>query len=312
MPPAIETHRLQRRFSEHVAVADVSMHVPEHAVYGFLGRNGAGKTTTLKMLLGLLRPDAGRIVIQGRTVEPGRPPDRPIGALLEAHGFYAGLSGRDNLDLYRRLLGCPADEIDRVLGLVEMREAARRRVGGYSLGMRQRLGIARALLGAPSLLLLDEPANGLDPEGMADMRAFLRTLPARTGATVVVSSHLLGEIEQTATHVGIVRRGRLVREGALDTLKARLGASLTLRTDNPERTAAIAREAAGEVSTTGDGLRVHFADADDLPARTAALVRALCAAGIAVHAITPERPTLDALYAEASASHATETDACPA
>ena len=289
MPSAIQTHRLQRRFAEHVAVADVSMHVPEHAVYGFLGRNGAGKTTTLKMLLGLLRPDAGRIVIQGRTVEPGRPPERPIGALLEAHGFYAGLSGRDNLDLYRRLLGCPADEIDRVLGLVE---CARPRAAAWAASRWAcaRAGAsARAAGGADRLL--DEPANGLEPEGMADMLTSLRTLPARARATVVVSSHLLGEVEQTATHVGVVRHKQLVREGALETLKERLGAYLTLRpTTRSVAPQSAARPPAGRQDRRR--LRVHFSDAADLPAPPPRWC-APCAGRRRRPPIPPERPTLD-------------------
>lgn len=232
MAAAIETEGLTRRFGKHLAVDAVSMTVPERAVYGFLGRNGAGKTTTLKMLLGLLQPTAGSARICG--VDVGRDrigAARKVGALLEAHGFYGNLTGRENLDLTRVLLGLPATEIDRVLEVVDMTGNGRRRVSDYSLGMRQRLGLARAMLGAPPVLILDEPTNGLDPDGIADMRRFLRDLPERTGATVLLSSHLLGEIEQTATHIGIVHDGRLVLEGELAVLKADLAPEIGLRVE---------------------------------------------------------------------------------
>ena len=211
MPAAIETQVLTRRFGDRVAVDGISMSVPERSIYGFLGRNGAGKTTTIKLLLGLLKADAGSAWIAGIDVATDRlGAARKVGALLEAQGFYPQLSGRENLHLSRRLLGLRAREVDRVLDVTEMAQHGGRRVADYSLGMRQRLGLARAMLGAPPVLVLDEPTNGLDPEGIADMRGFLRELPARSGATVLLSSHLLGEIEQVATHIGIVSHGRLV------------------------------------------------------------------------------------------------------
>ena len=180
MSPAIQTLGLTRRFGAHVAVDAVSMTVPERSIYGFLGRNGAGKTTTIKLLLGLLQADAGQARIDGIDVAADRiGAARKVGALLEAQGFYPHLGGRENLDLTRRLLDLPMREIDRVLELTEMTAHGRRRVADYSLGMRQRLGLARAMLGAPPVLILDEPTNGLDPEGIADMRGFLRELPAR-------------------------------------------------------------------------------------------------------------------------------------
>src|SRR5690606_25220800 len=183
MPSAIETHGLTRRFGDRTVVDQVSMTVPERSIYGFLGRNGAGKTTTIKMLLGLLRADAGQALVAGVDVATNRiGAARKVGALLEAQGFYPHLTGRENLGLTCRLLALPGSEVDRVLDIVEMTAPGRRRVDGYSLGMRQRLGLARAMLGAPPVLVLDEPTNGLDPEGIADMRRFLRELPGRTGA----------------------------------------------------------------------------------------------------------------------------------
>jgi ABC-type multidrug transport system ATPase subunit len=302
MSAAIETTDLTRRFKRHLAVDAVSMTVPERAVYGFLGRNGAGKTTTLKMLLGLLRPSGGTARICGIDVGADRlGAARKVGALLEAHGFYGNLSGRENLDLTRSLIGLPRSEIGRVLDVVEMSEHAGRRVSDYSLGMRQRLGLARAMLGAPPVLILDEPTNGLDPDGIADMRRFLGELPARTGATVLLSSHLLGEIEQTATHVGIIHQGRLVLEGELARLKAELAPEIAVETDDPARAAGLAAARGFAVARAADRIIASLKPGEDARAAAAALNRALIEADIAVFAIGPRARTLEGIYREVSA-----------
>ena len=302
MTAAIETTALTRRFKRHLAVDAVSMTVPDQAVYGFLGRNGAGKTTTLKMLLGLIRPSGGTARVCGVDVAGDRlGAARKVGALLEAHGFYGNLSGRENLDLTRRLIGLPRAEIDRVLEVVEMTEHARRRVSDYSLGMRQRLGLARAMLGAPPVLVLDEPTNGLDPDGIADMRRFLGELPARTGATVLLSSHLLGEIEQTATHVGIIHEGRLVLEGELARLKAELAPEIAVETDDPARAAELAAARGFAVSRSPDRIVASLKSGEDPRAASAALNRALVEADIAVFAIGPRARTLEGIYRTVSA-----------
>jgi ABC-2 type transport system ATP-binding protein len=301
MSAAIETTELTRRFKRHLAVDAVSMTVPEQAVYGFLGRNGAGKTTTLKMLLGLIRPTGGTARVCGIDVSRNRiGAARKVGALLEAHGFYGNLSGRENLDLTRCLIGLPRTEIDRVLEVVEMTEHARRRVSDYSLGMRQRLGLARAMLGAPPVLILDEPTNGLDPDGIADMRRFLGELPARAGATVLLSSHLLGEIEQTATHVGIIHQGRLVLEGELARLKAEMAPEIAVETDDPARAAELAAARGFAVARSTDGIVASLKPGDDARAAAAALNRALVEAEITVFAIGPRTRTLEGIYREVS------------
>lgn len=301
MAAAIETRQLTRRFKRQVAVNGVSMTVPEKAVYGFLGRNGAGKTTTLKMLLGLIRPSGGSARVAGLDVARDRiAAARRVGALLEAHGFYGNLSGRENLDLTRTLLGLPKTEVERVLEVVEMTEHARRRVSEYSLGMRQRLGLARAMLGAPPVLILDEPTNGLDPDGIADMRRFLKSLPERTGATVLLSSHLLGEIEQTATHVGILSHGQLVLEGELGRLKADLAPEIALQTDDAPRAAALVRARGFEVAATDDGLVARLRPGEDARTAAAALNRALVEADIAVFSIGPRSRSLEGIYREVS------------
>ena len=306
MSAAIETEGLTRRFGARLAVDRVSMTVPDQAVYGFLGRNGAGKTTTLKMVLGLIRPSGGVARVCGVDVARHRIAAAcQVGALLEAHGFYTHLTGRENLALTGTLLGVARTEIDRVLEVVELQDHADRKAGDYSLGMRQRLGLARAMLGAPSVLVLDEPTNGLDPDGIADMRRFLKSLPARAGATVLLSSHLLGEIEQIATHVGIVNDGRLVLEGALPRLKADLAPEVLVRTDDKARAAQVLRGLDLTVAETGDGLTARLRPGYDIDQTSAALTRALVQAGLSVFAIGRRDPSLEDIYRRVAAPAAT-------
>ncbi|MDP3376887.1 MAG: ABC transporter ATP-binding protein [Brevundimonas sp.] len=292
---AIETRDLSRRFGPTLAVDGVSLSVPRGCVYGFMGRNGAGKTTTLKMLLGLVRPDSGTIRIAGIDALAERlGAARCMGALLEAHGFYAHLSGRENLDLTRSLLGLKRNELDRVLDIVGLTPDARRRVGGYSLGMRQRLGIARALLGSPEVLILDEPTNGLDPDGIADMRDFLRTLPARANATVLLSSHLLGEVEQVADRVGIIHQGRLVLQDDLTALRAGQAPQLRLGCDDPDRARPLILGLG--LTPEPDSDLITLAPGSDVQRTARALNQALVEAGIGVHELTPQARSLEAIY----------------
>ncbi|MBD8526893.1 ABC transporter ATP-binding protein [Pseudomarimonas arenosa] len=301
MSLAIETEHLVRRFGAHTVVDQVSLRVPSRSVYGFLGRNGAGKTTTFKLLLGLLRPDAGQVRIGGIDVVRQRIAAlRQVGALLEAQGFYPHLKGREQLDLQRRLLGLPASEVDRVLELTEMQAHGGRTIGDYSLGMRQRLGLARALLGAPSVLILDEPTNGLDPEGMADMRGFLRSLPERSGATVLLSSHLLGEIEQIASHIGMLCEGRLVLQGRLEDLQAEQDGAVLFGTDAAAAAIDLARGLGIPADPCDGGMLARFALDQPIEAASAALNHQLCTAGIAVHTVAPQRRSLEAVYRRAS------------
>ena len=299
MGATIETRDLTRLFGRRTAVDRISMTVPERAVYGFLGPNGAGKTTTLRMLLGLVRPSAGSAVIDGMDVALDRiGAARRVGALLKAHGFYANLTGRENLELTRTLLGVAQTEVDRVLDVVEMDDAAGRRMSDYSLGMRQRLGLARAMLGAPPILVLDEPTNGLDPDGIADMRRFLKALPERTGATVLLSSHLLGEIEHTATHIGIVNEGRLVLEGELSRMKSELAPEIAVRIDDPVKATAVLRDwdLAVEAGQDDGGLTARLRSGDDADRKSAELNRALIDAGLSVFAIWPRARSLEGIY----------------
>jgi lantibiotic transport system ATP-binding protein len=301
-PLAVETRGLSKRFGPVWAAQDVALTVEAGVIYGFLGRNGAGKTTTIRLILGLLRPSAGTVRVFGHDVSRERlQAARQMGSLLEARATYDQLTGRENLDSTRRLLGLPAGEVDRVLEIVDMAGAAGRKVGHYSLGMRQRLGLARALLGAPRLLVLDEPMNGLDPDGIRDMRAVIRDLPARCGATVLLSSHLLSEVEQTATHIGLMHDGRLVMQGPIGELLAKAGPELYVRTDSPARTAGLLN-GDGHVTTPEPGGVLVRLDAGD--AQAARINRRLVEAGIEVAELSVRHATLEALYMRTQAEAA--------
>lgn len=221
----IEVRGLTKRFGRVLAVDRLSFTVERGTVIGFLGPNGAGKTTTLRMLLGLVRPDEGTATINGKAYRDLAEPPHQVGAVLEASGFYPGRTARSHLRIHAMAAECDPSRIDDVLELVDLSSAADRRVGGFSLGMRQRLGLATALLADPEVLILDEPANGLDPDGVRWLRDLLQGLAAE-GCTVLVSSHILAEVAQTVDSVVILDRGRLVAQSSL--------AELTLGTEDLE------------------------------------------------------------------------------
>lgn len=226
----IETRGLTRRFGARVAVDELNLSVPAAGVYGFLGPNGAGKTTAIRMLLGLIRPNAGEVRLFGVRAHRGNRASlmRRAGALVESPSLYPHLTGRENLEVTRRLLGAPRNLIDLALDTVKLTNDANRRVREYSLGMRQRLGLALALLNKPELLILDEPTNGLDPAGIHEMRDLIRRLPDEFGVTVFLSSHLLSEVEQIAGHIGIIHEGNLLFQGPLSELQTRQQAQLVV------------------------------------------------------------------------------------
>lgn len=216
----IETHGLARRFGDQLAVNDLNLSVPAAGVYGFLGPNGAGKTTAIRMLLGLIRPTAGNVHLFSLPLEANRQAlMRRVGALVESPSLYPHLTGRENLEVTRRLIAAPRNYVDLALETVRLTKHANKRVREYSLGMRQRLGLALALLNRPELLILDEPTNGLDPAGIHEMRDLIRRLPDEFGVTVFLSSHLLSEVEQIASHIGIIHEGKLLFQGTLAELQ---------------------------------------------------------------------------------------------
>jgi ABC-2 type transport system ATP-binding protein len=225
----IETRGLTRRFGSQRAVDDLNLLVPATGIYGFLGPNGAGKTTAIRMLLGLISPNAGEVRLFGQSLNGNhRLLMRRVGALVEAPSLYPHLTGRENLEVTRRLIGSDRNLIELALATVKLTKDADRRVREYSLGMRQRLGLALALLNNPDLLILDEPTNGLDPAGIHEMRDLIRRLPDEFGVTVFLSSHLLGEVEQIATHIGIINEGSLVFQGPLLELQSKQQTQLSV------------------------------------------------------------------------------------
>lgn len=216
----ITTEHLTKRYKNFISVNNVSLHIPKGSIYGFLGPNGAGKSTTMKMLLGLTAPTNGSFTIDGRHL----PDDRmeilkEIGSFIESPSFYANLTGRENLDVIRRVLGLPKSSVEDALELVELTEFGDRLAKKYSLGMKQRLGLAGALIGRPPILILDEPTNGLDPAGIHEIRNLVKSLPDLYDCTILISSHMLSEIELMADDIGILNHGRLLFEGSLDNLR---------------------------------------------------------------------------------------------
>jgi ABC-2 type transport system ATP-binding protein len=305
----VELRGLTKRYGPITAVDAVDLTVEAGDVYGYLGPNGAGKTTSLRMLLGLIRPDAGTGLLFGR--DPMRVGARAldgVAGFVEAPRFYPYLSGRTNLELVAGLDGGDAkSRIDEALDTVDLVDRAGDRVGGYSHGMRQRLGIAGALIRNPRLLLLDEPTTGLDPGGMRDMRALVRRL-AGEGMTIMLSSHLLAEVEELCNRVAIIQRGRIVREGSLrDLLAARQGRH-RLRTTDDERAMAVCR-AEGVDGLRQDAGSILFVGDD---AAAAGLSLALGRAGIGIMALVPEAATLEELFFDLTEGDGDVADEAPA
>ncbi|MBL8234531.1 MAG: ABC transporter ATP-binding protein [Bryobacterales bacterium] len=271
------------------AVRGLSLVVPDRSVYGFLGPNGAGKSTTIRMILGLLRPDKGTIRLFGQLSRPGEMGAlRQIGSLVEAPSLYPHLTGRENLEIHRLLLDAPKSSIDEALDTVDLRSAAEQIVRTYSSGMKQRLGLAQALLGKPRLLLLDEPTNALDPAGIHEIRNLIKELPTRSHTTVFLSSHLLAEVEQTATHLAIIAEGVLKFEGTLAELRSRTEPSIIVEVDAPDVAVALLLRAGVEVLRNGARLRLTR------PCMAAAEVnRMLVNAGVDVSLLGTEHPALE-------------------
>lgn len=217
----IETKNLTKSYGDFTAVSHVNLHIRKGTVYGFLGPNGAGKSTTMKMFLGLTRPTSGHFHIAGKTFPADRSDIlRQTGSFIEAPAFYGNLTGEENLDIIRRILGLPKSSVRDALDLVGLTQFRNRLAKKYSLGMKQRLGLAGALIGRPPILILDEPTNGLDPVGIHEIRTLIKSLPQQFDCTVLVSSHLLAEVELMADDIGILNHGRLLFEGTIEDLKA--------------------------------------------------------------------------------------------
>jgi ABC-type multidrug transport system ATPase subunit len=290
----VETIDLTKRYGDRVALDHVGLHVRRGEVYGFLGPNGAGKTTTLRILLGLARASSGTVRVLGAT--PGDPAALArIGMLVESPAFYPYLSGYDNLRVFARYASVPVTKVDEVLETVMLTDRAKDRASSYSLGMKQRLGVAVALLKDPELLILDEPTNGLDPAGMADMRALIRRLGSE-GRTVLLSSHLLGEVQQVCDRVGVIAEGRLLRDGTVGELRGH--GSLRIVAEPLLEARAVAERLFGAARVSMHDGAVHL-DVDDEEAPR--LNRELVLAGIAVRSLGWHERSLEEIFFEMTA-----------
>jgi len=293
---------VSKTYGEVHAVTDLSFTVEPGAVTGFLGPNGAGKTTTLRMVLGLAKPDAGSAVINGRPYVKLVDPGRTVGAVLESTSFHPGRSARNHQRVYAAAASVPDRRADEVLELVGLTPAAKYAVRGFSMGMRQRLSLATAMLGDPRVLILDEPANGLDPEGIVWLRGLLRYLARNEGRTVLVSSHVLSEVEQTVDSVVIIARGRLVHEGTLDELRG--AGSVTVVVDSPTPDKLMqALAPLGVTATPAAGSTIHVTGTT-----TAAVGHAAWQANIELHGLRQEQSSLESVFLELTEDRTTAPD----
>ncbi len=290
----VETKGLSKSYGDKQVVRDVDLKVPKGCVYGFMGPNGAGKSTTLKMLLGLVKAGSGEARIAGKEMNPKNRLEilKETGSLIESPSYYGHLTGRENLEIVRTLKGAPEKEIDQVLKLVRMERQQNKKAREYSLGMKQRLGLAAALIGRPELLILDEPTNGLDPAGIQEIRELICELPKRMGITVLVSSHLLSEMDQMADYVGIINHGQLIFQDKLDVLHEHSKSKLLLQVMNRTVTLKILESRGVEGRVTEEGIMIPGFSDD----RTADLVSALAAGGAGLFRVEERQKSLEDIF----------------
>ncbi len=294
MQYAIETSALTKRYGKTNAVDNLCLKVPEGSIYGFLGPNGAGKSTTMKMILGLAKPDSGSVKVLGKTVNPKNRLEilRQTGSLIESPSYYGHLTGRENMQIIAMLKKVPEKEIAEILQIVRLENQQHKKVSHYSLGMKQRLGLACAMLGHPKILLLDEPTNGLDPAGIQEMRELIRSLPSKYAMTVLVSSHLLSEMDQMADYAGIIHHGNMIFQGELDKLHMHSRHQLLIRTLDNESALRLLQESKIPCKNKGGSLILP-----GLPdERTAHLVSLLVEAGVGVLRIEEQQMTLEEIF----------------
>ncbi|MGF7087635.1 ABC-2 type transport system ATP-binding protein [Kroppenstedtia sanguinis] len=289
----VQTVHLTRRYGAQAVVNRLNLKVGRGEVYGFLGPNGAGKTTTIRMLLGLIRPTSGEVEMFGQPLAKNRKQIlRRVGALVESPSYYGHLTGRENLEVTRRLLGAPKRRIDEVLERVRLRKAADKKVKQYSLGMKQRLGIASALLGKPDLLILDEPTNGLDPAGIQEIREFIVELPRLQDVSVLVSSHLLSEVEQMATQVGIIQQGELIFQGPIAELQKQSRPRVRFGVGDPAEAQRFLREQGWQVSVEEGDLWIEGMNRE----ATSRVVESLVMDRFSVYRVEEVKPSLEELF----------------
>lgn len=289
----IETENLSKKFGKEIAVEGLNMKIKKGEIYGFLGPNGAGKTTTIRMLLGLMKPTSGSIKIFSQDLKTHRKNIlQRVGSLVENPSYYPHLTAYENLETLRKILNVPKSRIPEVLEMVRLTEAANKKVKGFSLGMKQRLGIAMALLNQPELLILDEPTNGLDPSGIIEIRNLIKRLPEELGMTVLISSHLLTEIDQIATTVGIVSKGKMIFQDSIETMRKYAGQTITFTVDHPDQAWRLLLahnkkvERINEVIILKEHTDEHVAEA----------VRLLVKAGVSIYRVEERKQSLEDIF----------------
>lgn len=289
----IETRGLSKQYKGRYAVSNLNLQIAKGEIYGFLGPNGAGKTTTIRMLLGLIKPSKGTIDIFGKSLVKERLAIlRKVGSLVEYPSYYGHLSAIDNLEAIRRIIDVPKARIGEALDIVGLTKEAKRPVKGYSLGMKQRLGIASALLGNPKLLVLDEPTNGLDPSGILEIRELIKSMPKAHGITVLISSHLLSEVEQMAGTVGIIRQGELVFQDTIENLHRQARGTLHLRVSNPDDALLVLHEQGLDAVLTNSAIMVGHTD----DAAVAHIVKSLVSRNHSIYRVEEKRKSLEDLF----------------
>lgn len=299
--PIILTHGLTKTIGKKTVVDQVNLQINKGDIYGFLGPNGAGKTTTIRMLLGLIRPTRGEVRIFGKELRKDKIGIlRRIGSLVEYPSYYGHLTAYENLEAVRRITGVAKSRIDEVLAIVRLTGEAKRAVKGYSLGMKQRLGIALALLSEPELLILDEPTNGLDPSGILEMRELIKRLPDEYGITVMVSSHLLSEIDQTATQVGIISQGRLIFQDSIETLRKRSSSSIRIQVNDVRSTHALLLRNGYKANVEDGTISIDYRPDETV----GAIVKELVQQHISVYRVQEEKRTLEQIFLELTGGEA--------
>lgn len=297
----IQTICLTRRFNDLVAVDQIDLTVPEASIYGFLGPNGAGKTTTIRMLLGLIQPNSGNLALFEKEYRDARIEIlKRIGSLVEQPSMYPHLTGWENLEIIRRLRDLERLDISKALQIVNLVKDSRRLVKYYSTGMRQRLGLAMALMGMPPLLILDEPTNGLDPAGIHEIRALITQLPRKYGITVFLSSHLLNEVEQIATRIGIINKGRLIFQGSQEELQSQIPMQVTIDLNDPKEAEGILTQEGRRIAAVDQN---HIKVQIDGKADAAGLLKVLMSNDCAINEWKIEKPSLEDLFLELTESH---------
>jgi lantibiotic transport system ATP-binding protein len=289
----VETTDLVKTFKSKAVVNGINVSIQKGEIYGFLGPNGAGKTTTIRMLLGLMRPTSGSIELFGEDVKRNHIEAlKKIGSLVESPSYYGHLTGRENLEALRKILQVPKSRIDEVLSIVRLTEDANRVVKGYSLGMKQRLGIASSLLGNPDLLILDEPTNGLDPSGIHEIRDLIKNMPKKYGITVLISSHLLSEIDQIASRVGIISKGEMIFQDTIEVLRNMAHSEIIIRVEDAQRAKSI---------LLSKGLKLEYKEnaliLDEVKDESVAqVIRFLVQNGMPVYRVEEQRKSLEEIF----------------